>query len=116
MINISLAGEVIYYLSKEAKYEYRHQNRVGRYFVKINGYYTVNINSTGTDGNSDNNMNGIGGSERENITMNTVDDHLQPYRDTSEGSSRDCRRNENHVDSPETPLSRREKIYLQKSW
>ena len=32
MTNIRLAGEVIYYLSREAQNEYRRQHRVTRYF------------------------------------------------------------------------------------
>ena len=35
MTNIRLAGEVIHYLSREAWNEYRRQNRVTKYFEKI---------------------------------------------------------------------------------
>ena len=35
MTNIRLAGEVIHYLSREAWNEYRRQNRVTKYFGKI---------------------------------------------------------------------------------
>ena len=35
MTNIRLAGEVIHYLSREAWNEYRKQNRVTKYFDKI---------------------------------------------------------------------------------
>jgi len=46
MTNIRLAGEVIHYLSREAWNEYRRQNRVTKYFDKIEESTTTN-NHTG---------------------------------------------------------------------
>ena len=42
MTNIRLAGEVIHYLSREAWNEYRRQNRVTKYFDKIEESTTRN--------------------------------------------------------------------------
>ena len=42
MTNIRLAGEVIHYLSREAWNEYRRQNRVTKYFDKIEESATRN--------------------------------------------------------------------------
>jgi hypothetical protein len=42
MTNIRLAGEVIHYLSREAWNEYRRQNRVTKYFDKIDERTTRN--------------------------------------------------------------------------
>ena len=42
MTNIRLAGEVIHYLSREAWNEYRRQNRVTKYFDKIEEITTRN--------------------------------------------------------------------------
>ena len=46
MTNIRLAGEVIHYLSREAWNEYRRQNRVTKYFDKIEES-TTRINDAG---------------------------------------------------------------------
>ena len=58
MTNIRLAGEVIYYLSREAQNEYRRQHRVTQYFDQIEGNQTVTTNNNSNDSaNSDVNMN-----------------------------------------------------------
>ena len=44
MTNIRLAGDVVYYLSREAQNEYRRQHRVTQYFDKIEGNQTVATN------------------------------------------------------------------------
>ena len=49
MTNIRLAGEVIYYLSREAQNEYRRQHRVTQYFDKIEDHQTVGANNNNTD-------------------------------------------------------------------
>jgi hypothetical protein len=49
MTNIRLAGEVIYYLSREAQNEYRRQHRVTQYFDKIEDNQTVDANNNNTD-------------------------------------------------------------------
>ena len=52
MTSIRLAGEVIYYLSREAQSEYRRQHRVTQYFEQIGGnQYVVNTNNTNNDTN-----------------------------------------------------------------
>ena len=45
MTNIRLAGEVIYYLSREAQNKYRLQHRVTHYFDKIEVNQIVTTNS-----------------------------------------------------------------------
>ena len=45
MTNIRLAGEVVYYLSREAQNEYRRQHRVTQYFDQIGDNHTVNTNN-----------------------------------------------------------------------
>ena len=45
MTNIRLAGEVIYYLSREAQNEYRRQHRVTQYFDQIEDSQTVTSNN-----------------------------------------------------------------------
>ena len=42
MTNIRLAGDVIYYLSREAQSEYRRQHRMTQYFEKIEDDQTMN--------------------------------------------------------------------------
>jgi hypothetical protein len=62
MTNIRLAGEVIYYLSREAWTEFRRQNRVTKYFDQIEDRETVN--TAGSGGSNDVTMeNSFGGSE-----------------------------------------------------
>ena len=53
MTNIRLAGEVIYYLSREAQNEYRRQHRVTQYFDQIGDNHTVNTNNS-TNHSADN--------------------------------------------------------------
>jgi hypothetical protein len=50
MTNIRLAGEVIYYLSREAQNEYRRQHRVTQYFDQIEDSQTVTSNNNTNDG------------------------------------------------------------------
>ena len=58
MTNIRLAGEVIYYLSREAQNQYRRQHRVTQYFDQLEGNQTVTTNNNSNDSaNSDVNMN-----------------------------------------------------------
>ena len=45
MTNIRLAGEVIYYLSREAQNEYRRQHRVTKYFDMIEDSEAVTTNN-----------------------------------------------------------------------
>ena len=49
MTNIRLAGEVIYYLSREAQNEYRRQHRVTQYFDQIEDNETVTSNNNTND-------------------------------------------------------------------
>ena len=66
MTNTRLAGEVIYYLSREAWSEYRRQNRVTRYFEQIENGEATTSNVAG--GNNDAVMENPGGSHQENNT------------------------------------------------
>ena len=52
MTNTRLAGEVIYYLSREAWSEYRRQNRVTRYFDQIEDSVSPTNNVGGGSGDA----------------------------------------------------------------
>jgi hypothetical protein len=60
MTSIRLAGEVIYYLSREAQNEFRRQNRVTKYFDQIEDRDVPN-NAVG-DGNNNVAMENVDGS------------------------------------------------------
>ena len=64
MTSTRLAGEVIYYLSREAWSEYRCQNRVTKYFDQIedSGATTNNVNGGNNDAMMENSGDGHQGS------------------------------------------------------
>ena len=69
MTNIRLAGEVIYYFSREAQNEYRRQHRMTQFFDNIEDNQTVTINNN-TNGatNTDVNMSVQGETIRNNAS------------------------------------------------
>ena len=61
MTSTRLAGDVIYYLSREAWSEYRHQNRVTKYFDQIE--------------DSEATTNNVGGVNKDAVMENSGDGH-----------------------------------------
>ena len=102
MTNIRLAGEVIYNLSREAQSEYRRQHRVTNYFDRIDGGAAVNA-AVGVTSN-DVVMNSGDGNNRTTTTINN--DVTQP---------RDNKRDNSNRRTNNTPMARREKIYVPRS-
>jgi hypothetical protein len=70
MTSIRLAGEVIYYLSREAQNEFRRQNRVTKYFDQIEDRDVPN-NTVG-DGNNNVAMENLDGSYRNRVATTTT--------------------------------------------